>query len=67
MLKNWNANLDSDSNAAALWAVWYYRHLGAAHAKVAVNFKPAGKRQHHADFNRFLAGQANSRQGCCQT
>jgi penicillin amidase len=30
MLKNWNADLEIDSAAAALWAVWYYRYLGAA-------------------------------------
>jgi len=30
LLKNWNADLSADSSAAALWAVWYYRHLGDA-------------------------------------
>ena len=30
LLKNWNADLNADSSAAALWAVWYYRYLGSA-------------------------------------
>ncbi len=40
MLKNWNANLDIDSSASALWAVWYYRHLGAA---LASNIAPGAE------------------------
>ena len=30
MLARWNHNLDADSAPAALWAVWYYRHLTPA-------------------------------------
>ncbi len=30
MLKHWDAELSADSPEAALYAVWYYRHLGKA-------------------------------------
>jgi penicillin amidase len=42
LLKNWNANLDSDSPQATLEEVWFSRHLGPAF-KEAVLSKTAGE------------------------
>ena len=35
LLASWDRTLNADSAAAALWAVWYYRHLSPAVAEVS--------------------------------
>lgn len=67
LLANWDQRLEAASPAAALWSVWYYRHLNPALAKILTNDTPMPKGSLSTQTSLELLATAKGQEAAMQS